>query len=107
MPYTLEEIKARITPVAEKYRLASVYLFGSYARGDATAASDVDLLVDLSGSIIRGLNFVLLYDDLKEVLGLPVDLVTMDSLVVPTQRRGQLRFRETVNRERRMIYAAA
>ncbi len=86
MPYTLEEIKARITPVAEKYRLASVYLFGSSARGDATAASDVDLLVDLSGSIIRGLNFVLLYDDLKEVLGLPVDLVTMDSLVVPTQR---------------------
>ncbi len=107
MPYTVEEIKARITPVAEKYRLAAVYLFGSYARGDATAASDVDLLVDLNGSVVRGLNFVLLYDDLKEALGLPVDLVTMDSLEVPTQRRGQLRFRETVNRERRMIYAAA
>lgn len=42
MIYTIEEITERVRPVAEKYGLRSVYLFGSYARGDATEESDVD-----------------------------------------------------------------
>ena len=50
LPYTVEEITARVTPVAKKYGLAAVYLFGSYARGEADAGSDVDLLVDVSGT---------------------------------------------------------
>ena len=107
LPYTIEEITRRVAPVARKYGLAAVYLFGSYARGDATADSDVDLLVDLRGSIVRGLNFVGLYNDLEEALGLRIDLVTIDSLQIPTTRRGQLHFREAVQRERKMIYAAA
>ena len=107
LPYTVGEIQRRVAPVAKKYRLAAVYLFGSYARGDATAESDVDLLVDLTGSVVRGLNFALLYRDLENALGCGIDLVTADSLEVPTTRRGQLHFRETVKRERRMIYAAA
>ena len=107
LPYTLEEITRRVTPVAEKYKLAAVYLFGSYARGEATAESDVDLLVDLRGSIIRGLNFVKLFNDLEEALGVSIDLVTVDSLEIPTNRRGRLHFREAVQRERRVIYEAA
>ena len=108
LPYSLEEIQSRITPVAQKYRLKAVYLFGSYARGDATAASDVDLLVDLSGTEIDSL-FKLggLYCDLEEALGTSIDLVTTDSLTEATDRRSQLRFREAVKRERRMIYAVA
>lgn len=107
LPYTLSEIQSRVTPVAEKYRLAAVYLFGSYARGEATAESDVDLLVDLTGSTIRGLNFVSLYEDLSNALGIRVDLVTVDSLEQPTTRRGRQHFREMVRRERMQIYAAA
>lgn len=107
LPYTIDEITRRITPVAQKYRLAAVYLFGSYARGGATAESDVDLLVDLSGSVIRGLNFVNLYNDLESALGIRVDVVTADSIQVPTTRRGRLHFREAIQRERKMIYAAA
>ncbi len=38
LPYTIEEIRRRVTPVAEKYRLAAVWLFGSYARGEATVS---------------------------------------------------------------------
>ena len=107
LPYTIEEITQRVTPVAKKYKLAAVYLFGSYARGEATADSDVDLLVDLRGSVIKGLNFVSLYNELEAALGISIDIVTADSLQIPTTRRGQLHFREAVQRERKMIYAAA
>ena len=37
------EIAARVRPIAEKYRVQAVYLFGSYARADET--SDLDFLV--------------------------------------------------------------
>ncbi len=107
LPYTVEEITRRVTPVARKYNLAAVYLFGSYARGEATADSDVDLLVDLSGSLIRGLNFGSLYNELSEALETEIDLITLDSLTAPTTRRGRLHFREAVARDRRIIYAAA
>ena len=108
LPYTIDEIKRRITPVAEKYRLAAVYLFGSYARGDATEASDVDLLVDLSGTGIDTL-FKLggLYNELEAALETGIDLVTTDSMEQVTDLRSQKRFREAVRRERMMIYAAA
>lgn len=108
LPYTIEEITRRITPVAQKYGLAAVYLFGSYARGEATADSDVDLLVDTSGSGIVSL-FQLggLYCALEEALNASIDLVTVDSMEEPTDRRSQLHFREAVRRERKMIYSAA
>ena len=41
--YTLEEIAERIAPVARKYNIPKVYVFGSYARGEADPDSDVDL----------------------------------------------------------------
>ena len=107
LPYTVDEIKNLITPVAEKYGLAAVYLFGSYARGEAHADSDVDLLVDLSGSKIRGILLGNLYSDLEEVLGTRVDLVTVSSLNQPTTHRSDALFREAVRKERMIIYAAA
>ena len=108
LPYTIDEIVQRITPVAQRYGLASVYLFGSYARGEAGADSDIDLLVDLSGTGIDSL-FKLggLYSDLEAALKAPIDLITLESLEEPTDRRSQLRFREAVKRERKIIYAAA
>ncbi len=44
--YTIEEIRDIIVPIAKKYHIESIYLFGSYARGEATKDSDIDLLVD-------------------------------------------------------------
>lgn len=46
MIYTAEEIRRRITPIAVRYRLKAVYLFGSYARREATDESYVELLID-------------------------------------------------------------
>ena len=106
-PYSIDEIKRRVAPVAEKYGLAAVYLFGSYARGEATTESDVDLLVDLKGSIIRGLNYVSLYNDLETALETSIDLVTVDSMDQPTDFRSDRYFRENINKERKIIYAVA
>lgn len=50
MVYTIDQIKAIVTPIAEKYHLPAIYLFGSYARGTATDGSDIDLLVDTTGT---------------------------------------------------------
>lgn len=50
---TISEIKKRVAPVARSYGVERVYLFGSYARGDATEKSDIDLRVDKGA--IRGL----------------------------------------------------
>ena len=48
MPETilsLADIKQVVKPLAEKYKISEVYLFGSYARNEATAESDIDFLV--------------------------------------------------------------
>ena len=108
MVYTLDEIARRIRPVAEKYRLKAVYVFGSYARGEAREDSDIDLLVDLTGADLSGF-FAIggLYNDLETALNKEIDLVTTASLEPPCRRMSDKLFRDLVNKERREIYAVA
>ena len=40
--YTLDEIREKVVPVAKKYGVEKIWLFGSYARGDTDEKSDVD-----------------------------------------------------------------
>ena len=79
MIYSICEIQQRIAPVAKQYGVKAVFLFGSYARGEATSSSDLDFRVD-KGSL-RGL-FALggLYSDLEESFGKELDLLTTGSL---------------------------
>ena len=74
MIYTIDEIKERIKPIVKKYNIQTVYLFGSYARGDATEESDVDLLVNYDN--VPGIKFYALYEDLEEALEKKIDLIT-------------------------------
>jgi len=103
--YTIEQIKERIAPVALKYRLPAVYIFGSYARGDATDTSDVDILVDREGSAIRSLfDMGALYCDLSDSFKKEVDLVTVDALDQPDVKRRTPHLKEHLYRERMIVY---
>ncbi len=44
--FTLDEIRMRIAPIAYKYGIKEVYLFGSYARGEADENSDLDFYIE-------------------------------------------------------------
>ena len=44
--YTLDEIKSIAAPIARQYGVAAMYLFGSYARGEATPNSDLDFRIE-------------------------------------------------------------
>lgn len=78
MRYSVEEIKAIVAVLAARYGADRIYLFGSYARGDANSDSDIDLRID-KGSI-RGLQLGGLAADLEEAFGMPVDLIPTGSL---------------------------
>jgi predicted nucleotidyltransferase len=70
---SIEEIKSYIIPVVEKYPIERVVLFGSYARGDASDASDVDLVVE-SGGKMRNSKIFTLGGDLLVALPVRVDV---------------------------------
>lgn len=108
MIYAISEIQAIITPIAQKYGLRAVYLFGSYARGTATEDSDVDLLIDTEGSGIKSLmGLAAVYCDLEEALGKHVDLLTLSSITQEARMPSEHAFRDTVNRERKVLYSVA
>jgi len=76
---TIEDIKAIVEPIARKYGVERVYLFGSYARGDVTENSDVDLRVD-KGSLKGMFALCGLYTEIEEALQIKVDVLTTGSL---------------------------
>jgi predicted nucleotidyltransferase len=92
---TIGEIKRRVAVPARQHGLKKVYLFGSYARGEATPKSDIDLCVDDSN--IRSL-FELsgLFLDMKEALQSNIDMVTTGGI------DGE--FKEKIMKEWKIIY---
>ena len=105
MVYTMEELKQKITPIARKYNIPAVYVFGSYARGDATEKSDVDILFQKKGSMIHGIMIGALYEDLCESLGKGLDLVTTETLEQKNTLERTPWFVENLLKERRLLYA--
>ncbi|NLC74318.1 MAG: nucleotidyltransferase [Clostridiales bacterium] len=77
--YTVEDLQRIIAPIAKKYQISAVYLFGSYARGDNDNESDIDLRIDKGQ--LKGL-FALggFYNDVQEALGMDIDVVTTGGL---------------------------
>jgi predicted nucleotidyltransferase len=62
----------------ERYRVEELALFGSYAQGEQSPMSDVDILVRVRRPM--GLKFFELWDYLEEILDLKVDLLTPEAL---------------------------
>ena len=75
---TIKQIKERIKPVMNKHGIKDVYLFGSYARGEANRNSDVDIYCD-NGDVDTLWKHSELRDELQEALGKPVDVVMIGS----------------------------
>ena len=101
MAYSIEEIKAKIVPICEKYGVLKAVLFGSYARNEATDSSDVDFQITLQ----RGSGLLKLYtinSEFEKALGTKVDFITK----IP-QKQGLLyykRFKDNFERDRIVLY---
>ena len=76
---TVEAQRDQINDLVRSHRGRSVALFGSVARGDDAADSDVDFLVEFEkGSSLFDL--MDLQEALENLLGLPVDVVSVGGL---------------------------
>jgi predicted nucleotidyltransferase len=75
----IKEVLKKFKPIlTEKYKVKQIGVFGSWARGEQSEESDVDLLVEFAEPI--GWEFVDLKEFLEQILGRPVDLVTIRAL---------------------------
>ena len=71
-------IMENVRKVLNSYNISFCYLFGSYAKGEPTESSDVDLIV--SGEI-KGLKFYGMIEELREVLNKKVDVLDIKQLI--------------------------
>ncbi|MDR1405184.1 MAG: nucleotidyltransferase domain-containing protein [Candidatus Methanoplasma sp.] len=90
-----EDLREIVAPIAERYGITRVYLFGSRTRGDNKEGSDFDFCV--SPGKVKGMiplcGFMI---DMEEALGTDVDVVTDRSLSED--------FIQEVHRDGRLIY---
>lgn len=96
MPLVVDD--ARLAEVCQRYGIGKLMVFGSVARGEAMPASDVDVLYELLPGRRLGWEIEDLADELAEVFGRPVDLVSASAL--------HPRLRPDALREARSLYAA-
>ena len=78
---TRDEVLAKLRalkPWLESQGIGRVRLFGSHARDEARADSDIDLIVELTRPM--GLDFFRIEDELSEKLGAKVEMSTEDAL---------------------------
>ncbi|MYC96373.1 MAG: nucleotidyltransferase family protein [Caldilineaceae bacterium SB0661_bin_32] len=71
-------LRAHQPELEKRFHVEEIALFGSYARGDQTDASDLDILVKLNAPL--GWEFVDLCDHLAELLETNVDVVTRGAI---------------------------
>ena len=77
--YSVNEIRDILRPVFESAPVYSAILFGSYAKGQATEKSDIDIVIDSHGELLN-INFYGVLEDITQALGKPVDLIEMSEI---------------------------
>jgi len=94
--YAVEELRQIISPIAKKYHISKVYLFGSFARGDYNEQSDIDIRIEKGG--LKGM-FALcgFYTEVEEALNRKVDVLTTGSL--------EEKFLDEIKKEEVVLYA--
>lgn len=89
--YTIDELRSILLPILDKYGMASASLFGSYARGQADAESDIDVIVHGKPGF-RALDVFGVAEELHRCTGKRVDVYELSELDPGP-------FRESVMRE--------
>ncbi len=74
-----ERIQEHMSELRSDYMVSRLGIFGSFARGEETESSDIDILVEFSESVDL-FHFIRLQNYLAELLGRRIDLVTPDAL---------------------------
>ena len=80
---TLIELESYIRLLVERYHAEYALLFGSYARGEASPNSDVDVVV-VGGSGFKKMNIFAFAEDLREMTGKAVDAFEISEINVGT-----------------------
>ena len=70
---TKTDIEKCVKPLLVRYRAEYALLFGSYARGEETPDSDIDIVV-FGGKDFKKSNIFAFAEDLRETLGKNVDV---------------------------------
>ena len=99
MPMTTEAMTQTIAEYFKSQPVLKAWLFGSFARGEETPESDVDILVSLDRSSPIGLKFFAMWGDLERLLNRRVDFVTEGNLASYAQK--------SVDRDKKLIYERA
>lgn len=82
-PLLLPQITSHIRTLLTKYKAASAILFGSYARGEATADSDIDVIV-IGGDSFHSTDIFAFGEDLRTLTGKNVDAFELREVNVGT-----------------------
>ena len=94
--FTINNIMALVKPIAEKYQVQQIYLFGSYARGEAGIDSDIDFLV-YGGENFKLTRIFALAEELREVLNKKVDVFEIHEINPDSE------FYNTIMKERLLV----
>ena len=87
--FTTGEIKEKLLPIFNTIPVERAILFGSYAKGNPTQLSDIDILIDSKGKI-RGIDFFGVLEDITEALGVPVDLIEASQIIDGGRVQGEI-----------------
>jgi hypothetical protein len=81
---TLEKLRK----FCESRGINTMYLFGSYARNEATPSSDMDLLVEFDSRLqLSYLDILILKEELRQIIGTQVDLVEEKAIRNPLRKK--------------------
>lgn len=74
----LQILRQHKPELQRKYPIGRVGVFGSYARGEATDKSDIDITVEINGHM--GLSFIAMADEIEALLGIKTDVIPKRSI---------------------------
>lgn len=77
--FTIKDIEILVKPIAEKYKVKEIYLFGSYARGEADENSDLDFLV-FGGEHFKRTMIFSFAEELRMILKKDVDVFEINEI---------------------------